>query len=311
MENKVKCPLCNSYDDASEIKKKDIVLLYKKAFDIDVTYLVKDNFTYTKCKNCELGYFYPAYMGDDYFYNNLNKQEWYYLHEDKTEFEFSAKYIDSSIAVLDIGSGRGIFSSYIDCKEYVGLELSNNAVNLAEKDGVNVLNQSIEDYSNNNKVFDVVVSFQVLEHIFHFDLFLSSAIKVLKKGGIFIIAVPNSDSFLQYSTNNILDLPPHHVLRWNEKSLRYLAKKYHLNVVEIFKEGVTNIHRRAFYTVMMRKNILDFFGIKSKLVDSSKVFRIINFAFRVMSIILYRLFDMFQLHKKNDGQTIIIVLEKT
>jgi 2-polyprenyl-3-methyl-5-hydroxy-6-metoxy-1,4-benzoquinol methylase len=314
MKNKeTKCPLCNSCNDNApkeEIKKTDIVKLYKKAFDLDVTYLIKNDFTYIKCRNCDLGYFYPAYMGDDYFYSSLNKQEWYYLHEDKTEFEFSKKHIDSTMSVLDIGSGRGVFSKYIDCKEYVGLELSENAIDLARKDGVNVLNQSIENYSNNNKIFDVVVSFQVLEHIFNFDSFLSSTLKILKNNGTLIIAVPNSDSFIKYSTNNILDLPPHHVLRWNKNSLKYLAKRYNLNVVEVFKENITNIHKKYFYTVIIRKTILGLFGIKTKLVDSSKVFKIINITSKIISILLYRFLTLFQLHHKNDGQTIIIVFKK-
>ena len=80
--------------------------------------------------------------------------------------------------MLDVGSGRGVFSKYLDSSiDYTGLELSSEAVQLAKEDQINVLNMTIEDFAKTTqKKYDFIVSFQVLEHIEDIESFMNSLI---------------------------------------------------------------------------------------------------------------------------------------
>lgn len=53
--------------------------------------------------------------------------------------------------VLEIGCGNGAFTKHINSLSYLGLELSKQAQKLAAHNGVQVLNESIENHSINNK----------------------------------------------------------------------------------------------------------------------------------------------------------------
>lgn len=67
-------------------------------------------------------------------------------------------------------------------KYYIGLELNKKAKETAESNGIKVENITVEDYSKKYpETFDVVVSFQVLEHVSDPKGFIEAKIKLLKK----------------------------------------------------------------------------------------------------------------------------------
>ena len=224
------CPLCCSKElvHIEKIKTHDLISLWlKKKINVKRIFKNINTLNKIKCNNCSLCFFDPSVSGDNTFYSALGKEEWYYLHEDKTEFGYSDGYIKYGDNILDIGSGRGIFQKYITKKiTYTGLELSKKAAEDASRDGINVVEDTIEHYSkSNHNKYDVVVTFQVIEHIKNIDSFLKSSISVIRSGGLLIIACPNNNSFIRKSQNNLWNLPPHHLLHWNRDSLEYIAKK--------------------------------------------------------------------------------------
>jgi len=311
MDEKIKCLLCNSnkLQKTEKILTKNIVRLWKKR-NIDTAELFKSTEELTKvlCKNCGIIFFTPLVSGDNNFYSSLGSMEWYYLHEDKTEFGYSNTYIKENDSVLDIGSGRGVFTKYIDKKiNYVGLELSSKAVAYAQKENINVIEETIENYSINNKnKHDIVVSFQVLEHITNIDSFVNASIETIKPNGLFIIAVPNNESFIKNIQNNSLNLPPHHLLHWNEKSLTFLANKYNLEILDIYKEKVTNVHKELYYSTMLSKFFRDMF---LKTTTSVKL----NFFDKLIHItasLLTKVIKFTNINKNKDGHTITIVMRK-
>jgi 2-polyprenyl-3-methyl-5-hydroxy-6-metoxy-1,4-benzoquinol methylase len=311
MEKKVICPLCFGKDliQIEKIKTKYLIASWlKQGINIKGLFKNIETLTKIKCKECSLGFFDPFVPGDDAFYSKLGKEEWYYSHEDKTEFKYANNYIKPKDCILDIGSGRGVFAKYIDKNiAYTGLELSSKAVDCAASEGINVIGETIEHHSkyNSNK-YDLVVAFQVLEHIVDVDSFLKSSISVVKNEGILVIAVPNNDSFIKYAKNSLLNLPPHHLIHWNEKSLRYLADKYNLEVVDVYKEKVTNVHKAWFYSIMIAKIIRDKFGVREKTMSMD----FSNKAILKISFVLARIFKFLNVHFDKDGHTIAISLRK-
>jgi 2-polyprenyl-3-methyl-5-hydroxy-6-metoxy-1,4-benzoquinol methylase len=311
MINNIKCPLCSSdnLNITEQIKVNEIVEQWLKQNN-DTTYLFSqsDFLNKIKCQECGLVFFDPIVSGDNDFYSTLGKEEWYYLHDDKTEFEYANKYIKDDDFVLDIGSGRGAFTKYINKNiYYTGLELSSKAIEYANKENINVIEQTIENHVELNKnKYNVVVTFQVLEHISSIETFIESAIGTLQDNGIFIIAVPNNDAFIKNAQNNLLNLPPHHLLHWNEKSLKYLANKFNLDIIDIYKEKVTNVHKAYYYSVQISKMARDILGMKTKSINTS----IANKVIQKLSSIITRIIKYTNIHKNKDGQTIAIVLKK-
>jgi len=312
MAKEIKCPLCgdNHIEFVERIITNDIVQLWNKQ-KVDISKLF-DGITYLNkmgCSGCGLEFFDPFVSGDNEFYSALGKEEWYYLHEDKTEFLYSNQYIKDGDSVLDIGSGRGAFVKYIDKRiSYTGLELSSKAVEFAQNENINVIEQTIEEFSKENKSNqDVVVTFQVLEHITDIDSFINSSLLTLKQDGLFIIAVPNNESFIKDCQNHLLNLPPHHLLHWNEKSLKYLAGKYNLQIIDIYKEKLTNVHTKWHNHIKLSKLIHHLLGFKMQSINTSFATKMIS---KISSIILK--FPIFKnnINSENTGMTIAIILKK-
>ncbi|MBL4830655.1 MAG: hypothetical protein JKY55_12340, partial [Aliivibrio sp.] len=120
------------------------------------------------------------------------------------------------------------------------------------------------------------------------------------------IAVPNNDAFISNSQNNILNLPPHHLLHWNETSLKYIANKHNLKIVDVYKEKVTNVHKQWYYATSIQTKIKEFLGLEIKTINIGWMNKIIN----KISTLLLPVFRDSMSHSSTDGHTIAIVFQK-
>ena len=317
MEAQLQCPSCLCADilEKGQIPVPEIIDYYTDN-GIDVRYLFKgiDTLYRKECRECGLQFFRPIVLGDDHYYHCLQQGDWYYL-DDKPEYDYAARFIGPEDKVLDVGSGRGAFSKKLHCKFYQGLEFSESAVELAAKDGINVIPELSDEHAKRKPGFyDVVASFQVLEHVSDAMGFLKGSIDCLRTGGKLIIAVPNCDSFIEWR-KNFMNIPPHHQLLWTEKSLLKLAQIHHLKVVDVNKERVSEVHRESFYSALL-------LSIKDKISPSNRDVKV-NFApvaqqsapaHRDLSHraadLLKVCFRAVKLHRFFAGHTITVVYEK-
>lgn len=234
-----------------KIDSTKIIEAYKNTFGYDVSYLLNEikQIEVYKCFDTGYRFFYPFNIsGDSSFYEYLQQYDWYYMPW-KWEHEQASKIISNKMKVLEVGCAKGDFLMKIKERfnaECVGLEFNENAISIARQKGLNVLSESIEQHSLKNKnEYNVVCSFQVLEHISNVKSFIESKILCLKKNGFLIISVPNNDSFLDKSYN-ILNMPPHHMGLWNKQSLSSIAKIYGLQIIDVFFEPLQEYHRDYF-----------------------------------------------------------------
>jgi len=300
----MKCPLCENTNikKLETVKKDDLVQLYKRMTGIDFGYLVNQDINYCECQKCKLRYFDPLITGDEKFYNALQKFEWYYMDE-KEEYVYAKEYIKATDKVLEVGSGKGAFAKHIPTKDYIGLEFSENAKKIAEKNGIIIENEMVQDYAEKHpNSFDVVVSFQVLEHVSDSKSFIEAKIKALKSGGRMIIAVPSEDSFLKYVTNGILNMPPHHVTRWSDETLEFIAQKYDLEVEAIYHEKVQEVHKNAFLNTFFRNAI-----VSNRLIDMSFKNK---FIFKGCSLLSRLFFKGLKDKMLPNGHTVLVVYTK-
>lgn len=196
-----------------------------------------------RCAACDLRFFVPACAGDDSFYEQLQRFDWYYQDE-KPEYEFARQAIGERRRVLEVGCGKGAFAAFLPSSAaYTGLEFNDEAVRKANEAGLNVFREPIERHAVAHPGhYDAVCSFQVLEHVSSPRSFLDGCVAALAAGGLLVIAVPAEDSFLAVAANAPFNMPPHHVLRWTDRALAAMAAARNLDVVEIWHEPVAPFH---------------------------------------------------------------------
>jgi 2-polyprenyl-3-methyl-5-hydroxy-6-metoxy-1,4-benzoquinol methylase len=186
-------------------------------------------------------------FGDSDFYGDLFAKIPGYYHEKRWEYPLALRMVNPSSKLLEIGAGSGVFLQAAKSRGATvsGLELSEKALEVCLKKGFDVFGELIESFSLKNAgQFDIVCSFQVLEHVENPGSFLSSAIECLKPGGKLIIAVPNSNPyFFKYDRYHALNLPPHHAGLWDQKTLSRLPEFFPVKLVSIRCSPVTEYKR--------------------------------------------------------------------
>ncbi|WP_082807954.1 class I SAM-dependent methyltransferase [Helicobacter himalayensis] len=282
----MKCILCRSAhtQEIEHISKDVLANLYQKSFSIDIENILQTNLIYWHCENCDLRFFSREEgsipTGDNDFYNALNQLAWYYMSE-KHEYHYARDFITSHSNVLEVGCGKAAFASFLpEGARYVGLEFSTQAKDMAQKAGIEIQNISIEEFSKTHiGEFDVSCSFQVLEHVGNPYKFLNAQIACLRNSQVtggghkkyLIIAVPSEESFLTDCVNGILNMPPHHVSRFSDKTLQTIAQIFSLRLVNIYHEQVQSEHKIFYKNVVWAK-----FFLKPTLIDTSLKRKVLN-----------------------------------
>lgn len=194
-----------------------------------------------ECLDTSYRFYYPFDIsGDEEFYAYLQNKVGYYAHW-RWEHQITSSQIEPQQKILEIGCGTGEFLERVKQEkkaECVGLELNQQAINKSKCKELEMYNQTIEQHAaNNGNKYDVVCSFQVLEHVTDVKSFLESSITCLKEKGLLIIGVPNNNPYLfQNDKFHTLNLPPHHMGLWNEKSLRNIDKFFDIKLKKIMIE---------------------------------------------------------------------------
>ena len=268
----INCLLCNSTNTVKigEISSSKIVKKYLKYFKADFSYLFKDKkIELINCKSCDLRFYMPLVTGDEHFYSVLQKTKYYY-RENKEEYDLAAKIIPAGVNILDVGCGNGEFKKFVPESNFTGLEFSKTAMEEGIKNGYNILNQSIEEHSKLYPgKYDFVTAFQVLEHVPNVAEFLVSCAKCVKPGGNLIIAVPSEESYLHFSVNSILNMPPHHISRWSDKALTSITDLINFTLVQISHDKLDELHLDSYFSTLI-ENCLPFKNRSTiKLIDNS------------------------------------------
>ncbi|MDO9593074.1 MAG: class I SAM-dependent methyltransferase, partial [Erysipelotrichaceae bacterium] len=277
LDNHIQCPLTGSPNIRLQkiFKVNDILDKYLNQFKIDVSSYFCSYQSINLYVDNETGFqFFHPYDtdGDSLFYEKLSRYPWYYMAW-KWEHEESAKHIPFKSSVLEVGCATGEFlKKMIKFKKIQahGLELNAEALNLAQKKGIKVYSQLLHQHAKEFKrMYDVVCAFQVIEHISDVNNFINNAISTLRIGGKLIISVPNQDSFLALDDFNILDMPPHHMNRWNEEALKCLEHFFPIRLESIEFEPLQKYHYDYFASIVQKKIINDN-NLHNNLINFSK-----------------------------------------
>jgi ubiquinone/menaquinone biosynthesis C-methylase UbiE len=129
--------------------------------------------------------------------------------EHYARYTFASNFCKDKI-VLDVACGVGYGSHYLiknGAKRVIGVDISKDAITYAKVHYADPKIEFIEGdaaklpFSDN--FFDLIVSFETIEHVREYEKYLSECKRVLKEGGVFICSSPNK---VRKNTSN-----PHHI----------------------------------------------------------------------------------------------------
>lgn len=131
--------------------------------------------------------------------------------------------------VLDVASGEGYGSFLLrrwGAESVEGIDVDEqtveNATRLFGGDGVHYQCHTAEQLPFEDHTFDVVCSFETIEHLDHPELFLQEIRRVLKPGGNIILSCPNDPYYYKQGTPG----NPFHKRQYTYFDFKQLAEKY-------------------------------------------------------------------------------------
>lgn len=220
---------------------------WQTAFGIDISSELNGigEISLYHCEVSQLDFFTPASAaGSSQLYRELQKFDWFYM-EEKWEFEEAIKDLRDSRKILEVGCGPGFFVEKATKKlgecSVKGIELSDSTVQRALQRNLPVERVDLRELAARGEVFDAVCGFQVLEHVSQPCELIKAMVQVLAPGGKLMLCVPNKDSFLRHQYN-LLDMPPHHMTRWNVTSFRFLEGLFPLRISRVSFEPLARYH---------------------------------------------------------------------
>lgn len=263
------------------IKSIDVATLVDKwlnQFNIDITNEIDSvsKIHLYMCNDTKLHFFVPNTLdGSAKLYEKLQQYDWYYM-KNKWEHRVALHDIEKRNKVLEIGSGFGGFVQEAVSKglDVLGIELNQEAAKQGKQNSLPIETTELSELCKTHfDSFDVVCSFQVLEHISRPKEFIDASLKLLKPGGKLIYCVPNSESFLKYQ-DNILDMPPHHMTQWSKYTFKALEDLFPVHLEKVKYEPLAHYHVDSYLGAY--SNYYRSLSPIFKLVFNSKIFPLYN-----------------------------------
>jgi ubiquinone/menaquinone biosynthesis C-methylase UbiE len=182
-----------------------------------------------ECGACGLVFADPMRPGDAAFYTWITSFPEYDATS-RWEWRTMRRLLEAHgrARILDVGCGDGTFlASMVDLPgvELLGIDLNEPSVERACAKGINARRASLEDLAKEEARFDVVTMTHVLEHVADPLGVVEGAKRLLAPGGEIVVSVPYSPTSREYVRPDIMNLPPHHLTRWNMRALKKLAQR--------------------------------------------------------------------------------------
>jgi 2-polyprenyl-6-hydroxyphenyl methylase/3-demethylubiquinone-9 3-methyltransferase len=205
-------------------------------------------------------------MKNDLEYYDLNAEKWWkegetlhlLNHFNKARFKFAANYVLNweNLKVLDVGCGGGLACETLAKlgADVSGIDLSENSIKVAKNHAgqsqlkVDYQQGAAEGLPYESNSFDVVLCFDVLEHVSNLEKVISEVHRVLSHGGIFLFDTINrtfkSKLVMIWLLEDILKQIPRGLHDWKKfikpDELTLIMQENHFSNIEIQGFDVTD-----------------------------------------------------------------------
>ncbi len=237
----VSCPACDGMEAVPRFKKNQI--------------------SYVTCTRCQTFFVNPRppqVVLEEFYSSSANYAYWNKYIFPTTEaarrekifiprvdrvLELCARHGVSSGSLLEVGSGFGTFCEELMSRKVfekvVAIEPTPDLAETCRRRGIEVIESPIEKVSlNNQHLFDVIVSFEVIEHLFSPKDFIAECKRLLKSGGLLIITCPNGNGFDVEVLGAASDTVDHeHLNYFNPRSMKILLEREGFEMIESMTPG--------------------------------------------------------------------------
>jgi len=201
-----------------------------------------------KCKNCNFIFDERVPSSDelnDYYsqskYSDLNHLSLQTLNSFNNLLDFFEQYKESG-NILDLGCGQGDF--LVEAKKrnwnVYGTEYSTSATGLCEKRGIKMFQGDLTKDIFDDIRFDVITSFEVIEHINNPNTFMSVVNQKLHENGLVYCTTPNFNSLLRYFEKDRFKMIvyPIHISFYTKASIKYLGNSNNFKLLKVKTTGL-------------------------------------------------------------------------
>ncbi len=220
----------------------------------------KYGFQFRTCTNCETIYMSPRpsseVMAD--YYNSSENYAYFAkkifpatevsrrekIHRPWLErvIEYCNCYSVPKGVLLEVGPGFGTFAELALKSGFfssvVGIEPTPEMAEACRRRGVKIIEKRVEDASNEIEFANVVVSFEVIEHLFDPEFFLTQCSRLLPSGGLLVLSCPNGLGFdVAMLGPKALAVDSEHVNLFNPNSVLLLLNRCGFDVLEVTTPG--------------------------------------------------------------------------
>ena len=228
MKKIIKCPICLNID-LSYLKDYEKLYLLK---------CVKCNFVFDQRipSSKELDDCYSLYS-----YSILRPVSKPTINSFNKLLDYFEKYRDTG-NILDIGCGQGDFLFEARKRNWnvYGSEYSKAATDLCEKRGIKMYKGHLTKNIFDNIKFDVISSFEIIEHINNPNDFMSLINHKLQEKGLVYCTTPNFNSLLRnFEKDKFMMIAyPEHISFYTKHSIKYLGMKNNFKSLKVKTTGL-------------------------------------------------------------------------
>ena len=203
------------------------------------SYLVKSPVGFVFCSRIptdeELVKHYEGYSREEYL-SPVTIKRYHELLDSFAKFRKTGR-------LLDVGCGVGAFLKEAKKRgwEVYGTEFTDEAIKKCTSEGIMMKKGKLDPSWYEPEAFDVVTSFEVIEHINNPVEEVRHIHQVLRKGGLFYVTTPNFNAierFILKDKYNVIQYPEH-LSYYTKKTLDYLLSKNGFRKWKIRTTGVS------------------------------------------------------------------------
>jgi 2-polyprenyl-3-methyl-5-hydroxy-6-metoxy-1,4-benzoquinol methylase len=229
--------------------------------DAHVPKFEKNGISYVECKKCQTFYVNPRPPSDvlEWFYrgspnyaywnevifpaSEAARRERIFVPRVDRLLDLCQKYKVDTNAILEIGAGFGTFCGEVKRRNVftrvVAVEPTPDLAKTCRERGLEVIEKPVEQIQlDAAELFDVVASFEVIEHLFAPADFVGHMTRLLRPGGIMMLACPNGQGFDIETLGTASNTVDHeHLNYFNPNSLAGLLAQRGLEILESFTPG--------------------------------------------------------------------------